>query len=232
MNIQSLLHPSHPAAPSPTQRLSPTEKILIPYEIDCKSGSSSEAKRRQANAIASRQFRKNRREGIPLQVGELSVRVFRLQEDQNKYVVYPQNHVLSQCQALFGSEKSGFAPEQVFIVIHKISTAIVIRSEELDFLLRIMQTRLCSFGVFDTDEGRFIRLAIAFSRNISLLGVQQPYSSVKDGGRLVDLENVVPGTWEIKVRFPGPEVVCVRGSVTELTQSIRYEEPHSPPELN
>lgn len=163
------------------------------------------------------------------------MRVFRLQKDQNKFVVYPQDHILVQCRALFGSERSGFAPEQVFIVIQKISTTTAADCrEELDFLLRIMQTRLCSSGVFDTDEGRFIRLAIAFSRNISLLGVHQPYSSGKNGGRLVDLQSVIPGIWEIKVRFPGPEsVVCVRGSVTELMQSICYQEPaSSPPEPN
>ncbi|KAF3394363.1 hypothetical protein F1880_005498 [Penicillium rolfsii] len=222
--LKSHEHPkptSHPPAPSPTQPVPPTEKILC--EIDCKSGSSSAAKRRKANAMASRRFRENKREGIPLQVGELRVRVFRPQEDQDKFVIYPQNKVLDQCQALFCRERSGFAPEQVFIAIHKISDTVAIRPDEHDFLLRIMQTRLCSFGVFDTDEGRFIRLAIAFSRNISLSGVQQPDSSVKAGGRLVDLESVVPGIWEIKVRFPGQEVVCVRGSVNELTQSILYE---------
>lgn len=67
MNIQSSLEQSHPVAPSPTQPLSPTEKILIPCEIDHKSGSLSEATRRKANAKASRQFRQNMREGVPLQ---------------------------------------------------------------------------------------------------------------------------------------------------------------------
>lgn len=160
------------------------------------------------------------------------MRVFRLQQGQDKFVVYPQDQILVQCRALFGSERSEFAPEQVFIVIQKISTTVPDYQEELGFLLRIMQTRLCSSGVFDTDEGRFIRLAIAFSRNISLLGVQQSYSSGKSEGRLVDLRSVVPGTWEIEVRFAGPEsVVCVQGSMTELMQSIRYLEP-VPPESN
>ena len=155
--------------------------------------------------------------------------VLGVQEHQGIYVVYPPGEILAQCQDVFGSGISEFKPQQVFIVMQKMSTTGRDFQCELKFLLRIMQIRICSTGVHDTDEGHFNRLAIAFSRRISLQGVPL-LPTVKNEGYIEDLQGIVPGIWEIKVRFPSSGcVVPVRGSVAELIQHISYKEPASPP---
>lgn len=115
-------------------------------------------------------------------------------------------------------------------MIQKMSTTDDDYRRERHFLLRIMQTRLCSPGVYDTCEGRFIRLSIAFSRVVSLLGVQLCSSILKNEGHLVNVRHVGPGMWEVKVRFLSPEyVVSVQGSLEELTQHVHCKEPASLP---
>lgn len=161
------------------------------------------------------------------------VGVLKVQELQDTFVVSPPNDILVKCQELFDLETSIFTPQQVFIVIQKISTANDDYHEELHFLLRTMQTRLCSPGVYGSDEGCFIRLSIAFSRVISLRGTEQLCPGLlKSEGRLVDIQEIEPGMWEIEVLFLSSEyVVSVRGSLLELAQKIHYKEPVSMPLL-
>ncbi|KAJ5110872.1 hypothetical protein N7532_001407 [Penicillium argentinense] len=178
------------------------------------------AARRKANSEASRRFR-DERHLIPLPE-DMKVGVLDMREHKDTYLVCPSNEILDQCQRLFGSGKSEFEPQQVFIVMKMMPRTDGDFSNELDFLLRIMQTRLCSDGIYDTDEGHLIRLAIAFSRRISLQEVPLPHT-VKNEGYLVDIQGVIPGIWEIKVRFPSPGYVTpVRGSVAKLIQHITY----------
>lgn len=154
------------------------------------------------------------------------VGVLRVQEHQDTLVVSPPTNILVKCQELFNPETSIFTPQQVFIVIQKISTTNDDYRKELHFLLRTMLTRLCSPGVYESDEGCFIRLAIAFFREISLHGAEQVCPGLlRTEGNLVDIQEIEPGTWEIKVRFLSPEfVVPVQGSLLELTQKIHYKE--------
>lgn len=154
-----------------------------------------------------------------------------VQEHQGSFVVSPSDDILIECQGLFGSGISDFTPQEVFIGIQMLSKTNDHYRNERDFLQRIMQTRLCAPGVYHTDEGRFIRLSIAFSRVISLLGAQQLCPSIsKNEGHLVDIRGVCPGIWEVKVRFLSPEyVVSVRGSLEDLTKHILYKEPTFPP---
>jgi len=52
----------------------------------------------------------------------------------------------------------------VFIVIQKLLGSDIMFYVELQYLLRAIQTRLCTVSVYDSDKGRFIRLTIVFSR--------------------------------------------------------------------
>jgi hypothetical protein len=129
---------------------------------------------------------------------------------------------------MFDTKRDDFAPQQVFIVIKKMTSNDDHFHEEIQFLLHAMRMRLCSPGIYETDEGRAIRLAIGFIRNclISISGTNMDNLE----GRLQDFSPVVPGVWEITFTLKNQEcIVSKRGSLAELVQIIRYKEPASPP---
>jgi hypothetical protein len=158
-----------------------------------------------------------------IQVGALGI-----QKHQHTCLISPTEEILRQCQSLFGPGKSEFEPHQVFIAI-KVTQPGSGFQKELDFLFRTMQTRLCLPGVRDTEEGRFIRLAFAFSRRISLQEVQLP-STVENQGLIVGFRGVLSGTWEMKVHFPNPgHVETLLGNTAKLIQHVHYIDSAPPP---
>jgi hypothetical protein len=85
-------------------------------------------------------------------------------------------------------------------------------------------------GVRDTEEGRFIRLACAFSRRISLQKVQLP-SNVENQGFIVYFHSVIPGSWQMKVHFPNSgRVETVLGNTAKLIQHVNYMDSASTPQ--
>lgn len=153
-----------------------------------------------------------------------------IQKRPGKHAIHPPNEILVQCQSLFGLEESGYEPHQVFIAMKKMSSPNDgAFQDEFDFLLRIMQLRLCLPGVRDTEEGRFIRLAIAFSRRISVQKIKLP-ATVKNEAFIVDLRSLFPGTCEMKIHFPNPgHVETVLGNTAKLIEHITYIDPICPP---
>ena len=129
-----------------------------------------------------------------IEVGVLGIR-----ECQGTYFIDPPDEILIECQSLFGSKQSGLKPAEVFIAIKSLPSIVGHFQNELNFLLHVMRARLCSPGVFDSEEGRLIRLAIAFSRRISL----QPGDN---RGYIVHVKCVHPGVLKIHltVRIQGP----------------------------
>jgi hypothetical protein len=148
-----------------------------------------------------------------------------VQDFQDKIIILPQKDILVKCQELFDPEAFVFTPQQVFIAIKKMSTANEDYCQELQFLFRTMQTTLCLPGVYDSDEGRLIRLSIAFSRVFSLLGAEQHCPGLlKNECNLVDIQDIGRGRWEIKIRFLGSQhVVPLKGSLLGLTEQIKFE---------
>ncbi|KAJ6016500.1 hypothetical protein N7540_011091 [Penicillium herquei] len=91
--------------------------------------------------------------------------------------------------------------------------------DETHFLLRAMQTRLCASGVHDSDEGRLIRLAIAFVRRCI---VTVPGANVSEEGKLTDLYPLHPGIWEVQLMLANGRSSKIQGSLAELVDAIRY----------
>ncbi|KAJ5642512.1 hypothetical protein N7490_006512 [Penicillium lividum] len=101
--------------------------------------------------------------------------------------------------------------------------------EELQFLLRAMQMRLCFPGVYDSDEGKLIRLAIAFDRK-SLIALPGTVI-VQSEGYLRDFCYVMPGIWQVKLLLSDIGlIVSERGSLAELVRMISYVDSASPPD--
>ncbi|KAJ5982103.1 hypothetical protein N7451_012203 [Penicillium sp. IBT 35674x] len=99
---------------------------------------------------------------------------------------------------------------------------------ELQFLRRAMQMRLCLPGVYSSDEGKLIRLAIAFERKplITLAA-----TNVKCEGYVRDLRYVLPGIWQMEFLLSGSEsIVSSKGSLAELAKLISYVDSAFPPE--
>jgi hypothetical protein len=141
--------------------------------------------------------------------------------------VYPAGDIFLQCQATFKSSLLEFTPQQVFIVMMKRESKRDFDTE-LQFLLRAMQMRLCFPGVYNSDEGKLIRLAIAFDRksSVNLAGAE-----VKCEGYLRDFWYIMPGMWQMEFSpSDGELVVSRRGSLAELAKLILYVDTASPPE--
>lgn len=155
--------------------------------------------------------------------------VLSYRDDGDKYVIYPTSEILHECQRIFDTRKSGFEPQQVFIVM-KISRNKKSFSRERDFLLHIMRIRLCLTG-HHTDEGRFIRLAIAFHRKVCLHDVQLP-PLVGNKGHVVEFRGTLPGVWEIKVCLSNSghiHVETMLGKAEKLLEHIKYIDSTDPP---
>ncbi|KAJ6016443.1 hypothetical protein N7540_011034 [Penicillium herquei] len=147
------------------------------------------------------------------------VGVLRFRKDQEKTIVYPSRSLLSYCQSIFQSSGPDFAPQQVFIAIKK--SVVNGLKDETQFLLRVMQQRLCNSGVYGSDEGCHIRLAIAFVRKCQ---VTFPEADVLNKeGKLIDLYLMDSGNWGVQIKLDSGEIVGIQGSLAELAKDIRYK---------
>ncbi|KAJ5559525.1 hypothetical protein N7513_001924 [Penicillium frequentans] len=132
-------------------------------------------------------------------------------------LVYPEGNIFLQCQDTFKSSRPEFTPQQVFLVIMKGASEKGDFDRELQFLLGAMQTRLRSPGVYNSDEGKLIRLASAFDRK-SLISLG---AEVKCGGYLKDFCYIEPGIWQMKFFLSDSGlIVSEKGSVAELVKLI------------
>ncbi|KAJ5544079.1 hypothetical protein N7494_005358 [Penicillium frequentans] len=154
-------------------------------------------------------------------VGVLSV-----VKNEKGYLVYPEGAIFLQCQDTFKSSRLEFTPQQVFIVMMKGGSKGDFDTE-LQFLLRAMQTRLCSSGVYNSDEGKLIRLAIAFDRK----SLVSHGAEIKCGGYLKDFCYIEPGIWQMKFFLSDSGLIVSRqGSLAELVKLISYVDSAFPPE--
>lgn len=151
-------------------------------------------------------------------------------KNERGHLVYPAGDIFLQCQDTFKSERLEFTPQQVFIVIMKGMKGASEEGDfdrELQFLLCAMQTRLCSPGVYKSDEGKLIRLAIAFDRK-SLISLG---AEIKCGGYLKDFCYIEPGIWQMKFFLSDSGLIVSRqGSLAELVKLISYVDSAFPPE--
>lgn len=162
-------------------------------------------------------------------LSKYSVGVLKYHLDGPHYRIYPQEDILGHCQTLFGATNISFEPSQVFIVL-KSKMGNGNFSQETEFLLRAMQTRLCISGVRDTREGQLIQLALAFQRIISVRGIKLP-PFINNSGFITDIQSILPGIWEIKIRFSTPtqeHVELVRGNIATILQVVFYCVPPTP----
>jgi hypothetical protein len=97
-----------------------------------------------------------------------------------------------------------------------------------------MQTRLCTAGVYDSDEGRLIRLAIAFSR-VCLVAhpIEDCYLTTSNvlelEAKLCNVVPVMPGIWEVHFCLLHTScTVSQQGSLAELAQTFCFKPSSNP----
>lgn len=146
--------------------------------------------------------------------------------NQGRVSVYSRlPDILRQCQGLFNARRPDFPPHQVFIAIYKLQKSHIFEAE-LEYLLRAMQTRLCTAGIYSSDEGCFIRIAIRFARSCLISNkIEFEHQVTPDMATLEakvhDVQQVEPGIWQIQF-----QLLCnasKQGSVSELARSFCYK---------
>lgn len=163
-------------------------------------------------------------------------KIIKVEKAHGVYNVTPASPaLLLECQSLYNTRRSAFSAAEVYVTMMKFSSRYTFETAEGNWLRFIMRETVCKEGVYDSNEGSLIRIALALQRKV-LVRVKD--SRLYDNTRSdileqeVTLEKFEPllsqrltstGLWRIDVSFPDfSYLVSKQGTLRQLSESFRF----------